>query len=410
MRLSRRRSRATDLSIRPSRLRLGDLAGEAALAVLSHPGRSLATVVGTIVGAAAFVASLGLGSTLNQQVTSSFDVRRATEVVVQPEVSDDREPWLAEPALQRLTRLNGVVAAGRRVTLPEQPLHRTSDPRHGVVGAPVLGTDPSALRVIAPALTTGRYFDSFQEDAQAPVVMLSEVVARQLGVHRVGVAVFIAGRPFTVIGIYHDVTRRPEALAAAIIPYSVAHRLGSPVGGRGTKQDVLIETFPGAAQLIGRQAPLALRPEAPTELRAIAPPDPATLRREIEDNTTRSTLMISVIALLIGTISIGNATTAGIAGRTGEIGLRRAVGARSSHIFLQLVLETAALGFLGGVTGALLGVLTTSVASVANGWTPVIEIRVALIACAISAMSGLLAGLLPAARAARLSPVTALQK
>ncbi len=223
-------------------------------------------------------------------------------------------------------------------------------------------------------------------------------------------AIFVAGQAYTVVGIYHDVLRRPEVMAAAIVPYSVAGRVNAATADLRLERVVLVETAPGAAQLIGRQAPLALRPEAPAELRAIAPPDPRTLRREIEASTTRSTLLISGVALLMGTVSIGNAATAGIAARTPEIGLRRAVGARRRHIFVQLVLETAVLGCLGGTVGALLGILTTSLVSLLNGWTPVIELRSAVFACAISIVAGLLAGLIPAARAAAVPPVQALQR
>ncbi|MEV4122153.1 ABC transporter permease [Micromonospora sp. NPDC049645] len=398
------------LGIQRSRMPVRDLLWEAALSVLSHPGRSLVTVIGTILGAAAFVASLGLGSTLNQQVSAAFDARRATEVLVQPEDPELTKTWLGDAALDRLTRLNGVVAAGRRVSLGEQPMRRTIDSLAAPTGVPLIGADPAALRVMAPQLTVGRSFGDFHERDATQVIMLSDAVARQLGIHRTGVAIFVADKPYTVIGIFHDVIRRPEAMAAAIVPFSVASRLDEAAGGQPATRDVLVETAPGAAQLIGRQAPLALRPEAPAELRAVAPPDPRTLRREIEDSTTRSTLLISGVALLMGTVSIGNAATAGIAARTGEIGLRRAVGARRRHIFGQLVLETAVLGGLGGAIGALLGVLATSVVSIVNGWAPVIEIRSALVACAISTVAGLLAGLVPAARAARVPPVQALQR
>ncbi|MEV0004579.1 ABC transporter permease [Micromonospora sp. NPDC050980] len=387
-----------------------DLFWEASLSVLSHPGRSLVTVIGTILGATAFVASLGLGSTLNQQVSAAFDVRRATEVLVQPEDHDITGSWLDDGAIGRLNQLNGVVAAGRRISLGEQPMRRTIGSRRPPTGVPLIGADPAALRVMAPQLSAGRNFGEFHERHATPVVMLSATVARQLGIHRTGVAIFVADSAYTVVGIYSDVLRRPEAMSAAIVPYSVGSSLRLTAGGQPVKRDVLVETAPGAAQLIGRQAPLALRPEAPAELRVVAPPDPRTLRREIESSTTRSTLLISGVALLMGTVSIGNAATAGIAVRTGEIGLRRAVGARRRHVFGQLLLETTVLGGLGGAIGTLLGVLATSIVSVVNGWTPVIEIRSAAVACTISTVAGLLAGLVPAARAARVPPVQALQR
>ena len=121
-------------------------------------------------------------------------------------------------------------------------------------------------------------------------------------------------------------------------------------------------------------------------------------------------MFLSLVALVIGTVSIGNAATAAIATRAPEIGLRRAVGARRHHIFLQLVAETSTLGALGGTTGALLGVLTVSTVSLVNGWVPTIDLRSTLVASAASTAAGLLAGLLPASRAVRIAPVQALQR
>ena len=397
------------LGITLPRLRGGDLLREAGLSVLRHPGRSLVTVVGTILGAAAYVCALGLGATLNSQVSSSFDARRATEVVVQPEDQHQPLPWTAD-APTRLLRLNGVVRAGRRITVGERSLRRTIDTSVQGSSVPVIGSDPEALRVMAPRLTAGRLFDRFHDDNGAPVVLLSTPVSRQLSIDRVGMAIFIDGRPYTVMGIYDGVARRDEAMAAVIVPYRLGESIVTAGAGAEPVRDLLIETRPGAAQTIGRQAALAVRPDAPEELRAIAPPDPRTLRREIEGDLTSATMLLSLVALVIGTVSIGNAATGAIAARSAEIGLRRAVGARPRHVFLQLIAETSMLGALGGAVGALLGVLTVSVIALVNAWTPVIDLRSAGVACAAGTAAGLLAGLIPAARAVRIPPAQALQR
>ncbi|GIE95608.1 ABC transporter permease [Paractinoplanes rishiriensis] len=394
------------MGLTPARLRAGDLLRESALSTLRHPGRSLVTVVGTVLGAAAYVSTLGLGATMSGQVSSVFDARRATEVIVQPEDAGLDPSWSAN-AGERLARLTGVVRAGSRVAVGERPLRRTLDASTTGAAVPVIGADADALRVMGPALTSGRLFDRFHDERRVPVVLLSAPVAAQLAVTRVGVAVFIGDAAYTVIGIYGDVARREEAMAAAIVPHALGERL---VTDGTAARDVLIETAPGAAQVVGRQAPLAVRPEAAGDLRAIAPPDPRTLRREIEGDLTRSTLVLSLIALVIGTISIGNAATAAIAVRAPEIGLRRALGARPRHVFVQLVTETSLLGAAGGAAGALLGVLVVSVVALANAWTPSIDVRAALVACAASTAAGLLAGLWPAARAVRIPPVQALQR
>ncbi|MEV6305607.1 ABC transporter permease [Actinoplanes sp. NPDC051861] len=391
------------------RFRPADFFHESLLAVIRHPGRSLLTAVGTVLSAAAFVCTLGLSSTLNHQVTSSFDVRRATEVVVRPEHVTMDPSWQDPAALDRLTGLRGVVAAGSRISLDgEWEVHRSARADESDVRTRIVGADRGAIQVMAPALTAGRYYDAFIEAAAQRVVMLPEGLAGQLGITRTQVAVFIEDEPYTVIGIYRDVARRPEVLQSVVMPLATAERLIKP--GTDNERDVVIETAPGAAQVIGGQAALALHPGEPQGLRVIAPPDPRQLRQEIEGNVARSSLMISIIALAIGAVSIANAATAGIAARTQEIGLRRAIGARRRHIFLQLLGETTTLGALGGMLGAFLGICLTLGISLLNRWVPIIDLRTALVASAICAAAGLLAGFFPAVRALRIQPVAALQR
>jgi putative ABC transport system permease protein len=406
---ARRSDLLTVLGLSRTRLHPADLLREAAISVLRYPGRSLLTAIGTVLGVAAFVAVFGLTSTVSQQVSAAFDTRRATEVLVQAEDAAAPSSWHSPTAVERLTRLNGVQHAGRRVTLPETSITRGAHDDTRKVTVKVMGLDARALQVVAPSVRAGRSFDRFHDNESARVVLLPSVIAAQLQITRTGVAVYIDGQPFTVMGILETVQRRPEVLLSAVIPFGAAETMITDLTGT-VERDVLIQTAPGAAQIIGRQAPYALSPQAPEAVRAIAPPDPRTLRREVERNVVRSSLMVSVIALVVGAVSIGNTATAGVAARTAEIGLRRAIGGRPRHVFAQLLCETSALGGLGGLAGAALGVAVTVAVSMWNGWAPVLELRVAVLAIAVSAAAGLLAGMAPAIRAIRISPVAALQQ
>ncbi|SDD26014.1 ABC transporter permease [Actinokineospora iranica] len=397
-----------ELGLDRPRLTVADLLREAWLSLAGHPARSLLTALGTVLGAAAFVATLGLSSTLAHQVADSFDVRRATEVTARG-ARADAPSWQEPSALARLGRLNGVRVCGARVILPERPVSRSLGEGATPLQTQVSGVDAGALAVISPRVVLGRAFDSYHDTDAQPVVMLPAAVARGLGVHRVGVAVFIEDRPYTVIGIFDDVARRPEALVSVLVPYAVAQPMAALSSGE-VKRDVVIETEPGAAQLVGAQAALALAPEDPARVEVVVPPDPRTLRQEIEGSVARLALVLSLVALGIGTVSIGNAATAGIVARTAEIGLRRAVGARPRHIFSQLIAETTLLGTLGGFLGAVGGIVITVVVALANGWQPVVDVTTALSATAAGAGAGLLAGLLPAWRATRIQPVVAIAR
>lgn len=330
-----RRVNIGGLELAKPRLRSRDLVRESLLSIGGHPARSLLTAIGTVLGAAAFVSTLGLSSTMAQQVSSTFDLHRATEVTVKsadedPDASpadatadpNEPPPWQARAALGRLSRLSGVDSAGRRIQAGESEINRFAEPGALMTVAPVTGIDSEALAGVDPHITQGRTFDPYHDRAGEPVALLPANVARELGVTRTGVAVYIDSRAFTVIGIFDDVTSRPEILPSVVAPYAAVRHLAEANDGATPTYDVIIKTAAGAAQLIGRQAPLALAPHDPTSLRSVAPPDPQTLRMEVETNVEQLSLILSAVALAIGAVSIGNAATASIAARVPEIGLR----------------------------------------------------------------------------------------
>ncbi|MET8977479.1 ABC transporter permease [Streptomyces sp. NPDC004539] len=409
MRLKGRRQRRTGPSFPPvvSRLRPRDLLSEAALSLLAHSARSALTVLGVVLGCAAFVAASGIASTLSRQVSDSFDVARATQVVVRQSGRGGGAgvpEWQRGVALERVRRLSGVEAAGARTSLPERAVSRTLTAGKSGTQAKVVGVDAGALAVIGPRLVVGRVFDAFHERVAAPVVLLPAALARVLDVRRVGVAVLIGDRPYTVLGVFDDVVREPGTLAAAVVPFSAAQVLGGTA-----ERDVLVSVRAGAARTIGAQAPLALRPESPGDLEAVAPPDPVTLRQGIESDVTTLALAASLLALGVGTFSIATAATAGVSARAPEIGLRRAVGARPGHVFVQLLAETTMLGAVGGVVGSALGVVAVVGVSLGNGWEPVLDLGTAGVAVVGGVVVGLVAGLLPGWRATRVEPVGALR-
>jgi putative ABC transport system permease protein len=173
---------------------------------------------------------------------------------------------------------------------------------------------------------------------------------------------------------------------------------------------MLVHTRLGAAQVVAHQLPVAIRPDDPKLLSATAPVSLTQLQHSVATSLNIIFLALAGIAVIVGTIGIANTTLVAVLERAGEIGLRRALGARPVHIAAQFLAESTALGLFGGLIGASLGVVTVLAVTIYQNWTALLDPRVVLAAPVAGAVIGLLAGLYPALRAGTIEPADALRR
>lgn len=415
----------SDAGVRPaghrivrSRLSIRDLVTEAVSGMLARPGRTMLTILGTVLGVVALVATLGLTKTSGNQIVSRIDELQATSVSVSnrteggffgPRSGISVIPWDAE---DRMVRLNGVVAAGTLTRVDTAGALVSSVPINDPLGQSefaidVLAVSPGLFDAVLADLATGRLFDFGHSERHDPVAVLGSGAAARLNVGRVDQqpAIFVGDTTLAVIGIVADVSREPALLNSVIIPDGTARALFNTEA----PAEVHIRTELGAAQLIGEQAALALAPNNPEQLRVSVPPPLQAVKSDVREDLDSQFLILGGIALLVGAIGIANVTLVSVLERVGEIGLRRATGARRRHIAAQFLAESAAMGFVGGILGASLGVLVIVGVSAQRQWTPVLDLYVPLLAIPGGTLIGLVAGLYPSWRASRLEPVDALR-
>ncbi|AGZ41623.1 ABC transporter permease [Actinoplanes friuliensis] len=397
-----------------SRLSLRDLVGEAVSGILQRPGRSTLTMLGTVLGIGAMVAILGLTTTAGGQIDRRFTALAATEVTVEDVGADQVSHEMSFPADagSRIRQINGVVRGGVLWPLPLRKATISGVPEVSgeSSGLALYAAEPDALATLHPVITTGRTFDAFHVSRRERVAVLGIGAANRLGITRLDAypAVFINGSPYTVIGIISELERQPELLLGVILPSSTALTAYGPPVDQPAK--MIVETRLGAARVVAQQAPLALRPDAPDRFRAIAPPDPQSLRGSVTSDLNVLFVVLAAITLIIGGVSIANTTFVAVLERTGEIGLRRSLGARRRHIAAHFLAESAALGTLGGLVGTSLGVVVVVVVALIQDWTAVLQPWTVLPSPAAGTLVGVAAGLFPAIRAAKIEPVEALRR
>ncbi len=388
--------------------------------ITSRPSRAALTALGTVLGVAALVATLGLARTAGNRIVSRFDELTATAVVVTTASQNEFEsefgsgpmiviPWDSQ---ERLERLNGVVSAGTKSSV---------DTNGAVVSAvPVLDPASASVRPVSVVsasgglfgavraeLETGLLFNDAHNDLALPVGVLGPVAAENLSITRVDnqPAVFIGDTPVIVVGILSDVRRQPDLLNALVVPDGFARRQF----GLEAPTSVHIETEIGAAQLIGDQAPIALSPNEPRFMQAQVPPDPASLRKRVGEDVNTLFLLLGGISLLVGAIGIANVTLVSVLERTSEIGLRRSLGATKSHIAFLFLTECAILGFIAGILGTSIGVLAVVGVSAVKVWEPVLQPWLPLATPLLGLLIGVVSGAYPAWRATAIEPISALR-
>ena len=389
-------------------MRLADLVGEAIAGMSQRPGRSLLTMLGTVLGIGSFVAIIGLSDTASSQITAQFNLLNATQVTV-TDIAERPISSFPDDADERMKRLNGVEAAG--VWWPaarDQPVSTAPAVESGT-RLDVYGATQGTIDAAEPKLRQGVSLNAFHQDSAARVAVLGTSGARSLGITSIAnqPAIFVNGQALTVIGMVDDTQRLPQLSLGLVVPASTARELWGPPGSTA---NMIVKTALGASQVVSRQAPLALRPDAPQSFRATAALDPTSLRRTVEGSVNSVLLSVAVVAVVVGAIGIANTSLVAVLERRNEIGLRRALGARRRHIAGQFLVESTLLGLLGGMIGTALGVVVSLAVAIARDWTAVLTPLVPALAPIAGALVGLLAGSYPALRAASVQPAVALRQ
>jgi putative ABC transport system permease protein len=220
------------------------------------------------------------------------------------------------------------------------------------------------------------------------------------------VTVWLGNRWFDVVGILEPVALAPELDRAALIGFPLARGLSRAAA---PPTEIYVRTDPDSVAAVASVLAATADPAAPQNVAVANPTDALTARADASAAFQSLFLALGLIALLVGGIGIANVMVIAVLERRGEIGVRRAMGARRAHVGLQFVSEAAAISAVGGITGAVLGALAVTVYAGFRHWGTSVPPSVPVAGVGLALAVGAVGGLYPAWRASRLSPAEALR-
>ena len=392
---------------RAVRLQPGDLAGLASVGLRTRKLRAVLSALGIAIGVAAIVAVLGLASSSQAGLLAEIS-RLGTNLLTvangQTFTGATAELPVAAPGM--IARLPGVTAVQETGTVSGVNAYRS--PHIPSIHTNALSVDASTLGlpgVVGTSLAQGRYLNA--ATAREPAAVLGAAAAQRLGIDRIwpGMRIWAGGMWFYVTGILRPAALAPEIDSAILVGFPAAgkylHFDGHPskVYLRAANSQVTT-----VDNLLGAQAD----PENPSEVSVSQPSDALTAQADAAGAFDTLFLGLGAVALLVGAVGVANIMVISVLERRQEIGLRRALGATRGQIRTQFLAEAILLALAGGGAGVITGAVSTAVYAHAKGWAIIIPPEAWAGGLGAALLIGALAGLLPAIRAARLSPTEAL--
>ena len=391
--------------------------------IWSHKMRSFLTMLGIIIGIGAIIAIVSTIQGTNEQIKQNLVGAGNNAVTVQLYQDEwtyemdyngipDGVPVISDDTMQQILAVDGVEEASRYTS--RQGYDTVCYGNTSLSGGYVMGVDANYLDTCSYTIKEGRGFDSNDYAKYRKVAILDRDSASSLfqGADAIGKTIEIQGEPYIVVGIadkkdgFEPVinsmddyyTYMQDSSGRVFIPsatWPIVFQYDEPqsVVLKATDTDSMASAGQAVADILNANLSVS----------------DSTIQ-ELSQSTNRMLIWIAGISLLVGGIGVMNIMLVSVTERTQEIGLKKAIGAKKSHILGQFLTEAAVLTSLGGIIGVIAGIVLAEVISKVSEMPVVISIPAAIVAVGFSMGIGIIFGLLPSYKAANLKPIDALRR
>ncbi|MBL7257204.1 ABC transporter permease [Paractinoplanes lichenicola] len=373
------------------------------LGLRTRPARAALSALGIAIGIATMIVVTGIPA--SSQAALLAELSALGTNTLQATAVPDQEPptTIPESAVEMVRRIGPVTAVS--AVANTHALVRRNDriSQDNGSGLTVLASRLDLLPTINARMQSGRWLT--EATARFPAVVLGSIAAARLGIVAPGPQVVIADTRFTVVGILATTPLSPDIDRSVLVGWEAARDAldfdGHPTVLYVQSQEAQLEEVRGVLAE-------TIYPERPGRVAVTRPSDALAAKRATESSFSVLFLALAAVALVVGGIGVANTMVVAVLERRSEIGLRRALGATRGQIRLQFLTESVVLATIGGVAGAGLGLAATIGYASWQQWPLVVPTEAALAGAGGAVVIGVLAGLYPSVRAARLTPTQAL--
>jgi putative ABC transport system permease protein len=396
-------------------------------AIRSNKLRSALTILGVVIGVSTVMTMASIVNGIRGQILNTIEVVGPTTIRIfryfsTTPVNPDNPP--REVRIRPALKAEEAEAIGRLPEIAYSAVWTVLQQRleYGQVRTQftiIYGANERFMEILGGGLESGRLFTPTETRSGAAVVILEADAAERLfgRIDPLGKLMRVGGRPFRVVGVYRkadNIFQPPGQAIAAIVPYEAARRFFHVDEVSGLV--ILVKPRPGVpvdramdAITVQLRKMRGLRPGQPNTFDLVTQEQVLGLFDQLTGVFFLVMIVLSSVALMVGGIGVMAIMMVSVTDRTREIGVRKALGATRREILWQFLVEAATLTLVGGVIGVVFGIGAGQGVKALLRLEAGVPVWSAMIATAVSVAIGLIFGLLPANRAARLDPVEALR-